>query len=241
MALSTYSDLQAAVISWLRRPGDTVLAAQVPDFIALCEANLNSLLRLRVMEAEVTLAATPGSRFIALPDRFLEPLACWHGGQALTSRLPDQIPVSDAAGAPSYWAVDGSWLALGRPADSAFSLTLRFLKGFALSDAEPVNWLLVNYPNLYLYGTLKESAPFLKNDQRIATWDALFQQALSRLEDKEARSRSTATLGTELAGVLGGGGFNIYGDGGSGGRQSQPTDNTEDWQREPGREDWGVF
>ncbi len=32
------------------------------------------------------------------------------------------------------------------------------------------NWLLINHPDAYLYGALMEAEPYMKNDQRIATW-----------------------------------------------------------------------
>lgn len=215
MTFGTYDALKAAIGAWLRRPGDATLTAQVGDFIALAEVNLNTLLRLRAMETEQALNAVVGSRFVPAPDHFLEPIACWYAGveprQALVNRLPEGLPVTATAGTPSFWAVDGSQIAFERPADTAFPFALRYLKGFALSDAEPTNWLLTNYPNLYLYGALKETAPFLKNDTRIATWDGLFQQALERVEAKEARSRSLAPLATEVAGMMAGrGGYSIF-------------------------------
>src|SRR4051812_13171953 len=54
MALGTYSQLQAAIIKWANRDGDTDFAAQVPDFIALNEAELRRRLRRRVLRATVT-------------------------------------------------------------------------------------------------------------------------------------------------------------------------------------------
>jgi hypothetical protein len=41
MALSTYTDLRTAVLGWLARPGDPLVAPAVPDMVRLFEAEAN--------------------------------------------------------------------------------------------------------------------------------------------------------------------------------------------------------
>ena len=43
------------------------------------------------------------------------------------------------------------------------------------------NWLLTAAPDLYLYGALVESAPYLKEDARLQTWGQLFANARDAL------------------------------------------------------------
>jgi hypothetical protein len=43
------------------------------------------------------------------------------------------------------------------------------------------NWLLALAPDLYLYGALLESAPYIKEDDRIQTWGLGFTAALNDL------------------------------------------------------------
>jgi hypothetical protein len=43
------------------------------------------------------------------------------------------------------------------------------------------NWLLTLAPDLYLYGTLLESAPYIKEDGRIQTWGLGLTAALNDL------------------------------------------------------------
>jgi len=45
------------------------------------------------------------------------------------------------------------------------------------------NWLLSLAPDLYLYGTLLETAPYLKEDGRIQTWGLGFSAALNDLNN----------------------------------------------------------
>ena len=51
MALTTYSELQAAVASWLHRDD---LTAQIPDFIRLAEADMQVRAKLSQWETEAS-------------------------------------------------------------------------------------------------------------------------------------------------------------------------------------------
>lgn len=200
MAIGNYTELQTAIAGWLHR---TDLAAKATEFIALAESRLNRQLRLSMMESSEPLTAVIGSRFVALPAGFVEPLAMWieeaSGRSGLRFYQESGLPVTTSAGQPACWAIDGGNIAFERPADQAYSMTLRMLKAFALSDAQPTNWLLTNHPDLYLYGALIESAPYLRDDSRTTVWQSLFDRALAEVQAKENRSRSLATLSTDAA------------------------------------------
>jgi hypothetical protein len=56
------------------------------------------------------------------------------------------------------------------------------------------NWLLQRNPNVYLYGTLLESAPFLGDDGRIEMWAGLFSAACDALQAGDQRSRYAASV-----------------------------------------------
>src|SRR5688500_1318788 len=69
MAISTYTELQTAVANWLDR---TDIAARVPEFIALAEAQMNRRLRVRQMVTRAEAAL--GSEFVEAPSDMLEPI-----------------------------------------------------------------------------------------------------------------------------------------------------------------------
>ena len=43
------------------------------------------------------------------------------------------------------------------------------------------NWLLLEAPDVYLYGALLHSAPYLAEDARVAVWAQLYSAAIQRL------------------------------------------------------------
>jgi hypothetical protein len=48
--------------------------------------------------------------------------------------------------------------------------------------------VLLVAPDLYRYATLVSSAPFLKDDPRLATWVALYQQARDSMNTMSKRA-----------------------------------------------------
>jgi hypothetical protein len=54
-----------------------------------------------------------------------------------------------------------------------------------LDSATQTNWLTQNAPNAMLFGTLKQTAPFLKDDGRLAVWSGLFDAAMAALKTED--------------------------------------------------------
>jgi hypothetical protein len=199
MALATYSDLKAAVASWLNR---TDLTTQIPDFITLAESRLNRLLKLRLTEVEASLSLAQGARSVALPSAFIEPIALWdsdvNGRRELRFLGPTQLEVSTIAQVIEYWAITGANIEFECPSDKARTLILRYVQGFGLTDASPTNWLLTNHPDVYLFAALVEAAPFLRDAEALGIYDARLQVAIKEVNEKEGRSRSLTTLSTDV-------------------------------------------
>ncbi|WP_340647534.1 hypothetical protein [Phenylobacterium sp.] len=198
MALSTYAELKAAIADWLER-GD--LADRTSDFIALAESRLNRVLRLRMMETEEVLTTTIGARTVTLPAAFREPIALWLQGPSGRTPLrfvdPAALSISTAAGGPQAWTLNAGAIAFDRPCDRAYSLALRMVGRLALSDAQPGNAVLTDYPDLYLFGALVEAAPYLRDAELLSLFMARFEAALTEARAKEARGKALATLGVE--------------------------------------------
>jgi hypothetical protein len=98
--------------------------------------------------------------------------------------------------------VDGSAIVFERPCDAAYSLVLRMLAKFALSDAAPTNALLTDYPDAYLFATLCEAAPFLRDAELSAAYEARLDRAIGEINAKEARGRAGQRLVTEAAPLI---------------------------------------
>ena len=74
----------------------------------------------------------------------------------------------------------------------------------ALSADNSTNWILRDYPDAYLYGAPVQSAPYLKDDGRMAGWAALFTAALDDICNADPVPGEQSRLGSDVARMTGG-------------------------------------
>ena len=192
MAISTFAELKSAVADWLNRDD---LTSVIPSFIALAEADISRTLRDYRMEKRSS--ATLDAQYSALPSDWLETIRIGLTGS--TSRLElvsdgaladFRAGRSDTAGKPTHYAHTAGGLELFPTPDAAYAAELvYYAKVPALSDSASTNWLLTAAPDVYLYGALTQSAPYLKDDQRAAIWAGLYQNAITNLNSASERAR----------------------------------------------------
>jgi hypothetical protein len=59
----------------------------------------------------------------------------------------------------------------------------------ALGTANQTNWLLTLAPDAYLYGALVQAEGFLAEDDRVAGWKAMFDEAIAELRQDGDRRK----------------------------------------------------
>jgi hypothetical protein len=186
MSFTNYAGLKDSIAGWLNR---TNLTERIPDFVAMAEADINSVLRDRRMIVTVTAPSECGS--IALPTDWLEAQDVRMVGAETPLRY---LPLSEANAArtqafspPRFYTLRGNGLGLlpVPPADEdgAFpevQLTYYARLPALTGDAE-TNWLLDQEPEVYLYAALLKAAPFMVDDERVPMWKSLYDNAIARL------------------------------------------------------------
>ena len=190
----TYDSLTSTVLQYLERRDAAVVEA-IPTFITLCEFEIaqyiKTLGQMEVVDANMNI----GNPVIAKPAR-------WRKTVSMTlSNEGDKQPILlrkleylntyaqdvTATGTPLYYADYDyeHWIVAPTP-DKAYSFeALCYTRLQPLSSAYQTNWLTQNAPNAMLFGTLKQTAPFLKNDARLALWKQMFDEALAALKTED--------------------------------------------------------
>ena len=187
MSLSSYSDLKSSIQSWMFDRSD--LATEAADFVTLCEADLNRVLRTRRQLTIATLTLDANSR-VALPTDYLE----FRRVTAMTTpRLTLDMVTSDyrdafypyrESGFPAVFTIDGDGI-LVLPATTADIEFEYYAEIAPLPEAAPSNWLLEKFPNIYLYGSLKHAAIFIGDDGRTQAMGSMFNGLLDALVSSE--------------------------------------------------------
>jgi len=200
VAINTYATLVSAATEWLARDQDTTLIARIPDFIKLCEAKLNRTLFVPQMEVRSTTVVDTGStepEFISLPSDFQtmrrirlssvtgKPPLCFLSGSQIDSKRYDRDNVT---GQPTHYSIIGSEIELLPTPNDDYTIEMVYRAYIpALTASNTTNWLLTLAPDLYLYGTLLESAPYIKEDGRVQVWGSAFATVLGDLNLLGAR------------------------------------------------------
>lgn len=167
MALANYTDLKAAVASWIVRSD---LTSQIPDFIRLYESDANRRIRIRQNMTTTQLTLAQGASSVNLPSDFLEEIELNYDDTAETlTRAPfdeiDRLQTADSgAGRPFLYAITGSTIVFETEADTAYTLNLRYYEKWDI-ETDTTNWLLTNAPDAYLFGSLAEAAMYVHDDR----------------------------------------------------------------------------
>lgn len=192
--ISSYSTLLTAVSDYLAR-GD--LTTFLPNFVQNAEErfyrnprNFGPWMGAGVLNIAFTTTA-------AVPSDFLAGRSFYLNGQSqrplVVSSLEQvllQYPRSNSSGIPKWIARDGATFVFGPIPSGSFTLNGSYyakpaaLRNYTTGGADAVaHFLILNAPDLLLYGALLEAEAFMKNDARIPTWSAAHAQAIADYRD----------------------------------------------------------
>jgi hypothetical protein len=189
MSISTYSELQTAVGTWL---DDTSLSSYIPDFITLGQSRINrDLDKIRTSWTTGTLTGTVSSRSLTIPSAFVEAGNLWlldTDQILLTPFVAGTRELSNTSGKPTAWCINNTTIDLDVPCDSAYTFYFRYrAKWDIVTDL--TNWLLTNHPDVYLAASLIEAFSFRGNEDQAVKWEVRYRQAVDDINRKEARSQ----------------------------------------------------
>ena len=193
MPLATYAELQAAIADTLNRDD---LTSAIPDFITLAEADMQR--RVKHWRQEKRSTAELDTQYSAIPADFLEAIRFYITSNdtspleliSQSEMLDRRYRNADTTGKPHYYAITAGEIEVYPTPDGTYNAELYYYSRIpALSDSNTSNWVLEYFPDLYLYGSLIHSAPYLKNDERTQVWAALYQSAIDGINAESESSK----------------------------------------------------
>lgn len=196
MAITNYTNLQTSIAEFLNRDD---LTAVIPTFISLAEAEFQRLIRHWKMEARVSGEQSGGDEYMQIPADWLETIRMHctaQGTSAIT--MTSRAAMADIRAKnedmstvlPYYYChADSQFQLYPTPAEDTDIELLYYQKIPVLSASNTTNWLLEDAPDIYLYGALKHSAPYLAEDARVGVWKTLYEESLLMLNVAAEKSR----------------------------------------------------
>ena len=203
MSLNNYSDLQTNIANWLGGRAD--LGPYIPDFITLFEVAANRRLRVRKMEvANLPLTTTNG--VASLPtDYLMWRDVHWNGlsntlGQAQAFELDFVHPSYfyyrygiATNGIPTMFTIQDGTISIVTFDDTGQLFMSYYQKIPTLSGAG-TNWLFQDHPDVYLWGSLAETAGFTQDDNALRKWVARRDAGLEEIENLDKRDGKLGSM-----------------------------------------------
>lgn len=197
MALTTYTELKAAVASWLK---DASLTTQIVDFITLGEARIFAELNVRAMETQGSVNTVGGTSTVALPTGY--GAAKWlyidtDPKVRLEYASGEQIFMTYAgsqSGQPRVFCPEGDNWRLGPTPDGVYTIQYLIYKNpTALSGSTATNTLFPRYNYLYLYAALIEAFNYLEDEAQVQKYEALYKRFLSMAKAEDEMDRHSGS------------------------------------------------
>jgi hypothetical protein len=167
MPLANYSELKTEIENWLDVKTADITSA---DIVTLAEAEIKDRIRINNMFTTAQAETSTTDRDLALPTGFYEAVSIhfeedplWVMTQVTSDQI-NQFYIS-TAGKPRFYAINGLELEFDRVSDVAYTVELKYYKLDVLSDSNTTNDILTNYPDLYLYESLKAGAVYTQDDE----------------------------------------------------------------------------
>lgn len=188
MPLASYAELQTSVINFTHRAD---LAPTMPDFIRLAEDVIFGDLDVRNQDTVASLSTVANVETIALPADFISMRSLNISSaepkdtlQYLTPELFAERFQYNQTGIPTAYTIIGQNLYLRAIPDAVYSLRAVYeAKLVNLSVTQTANWLLTNFPAVYLYATLVQTGIFIKKD--VTTWYEAYKQTIDKINLKD--------------------------------------------------------
>ena len=187
-----YQELQARVALFANRNDLTEI---IKDAIneALDDFELSG--RYKYMEARAAPTIT-GIRYLAAPTRYLETISLTATASGLKyfpaknfeKFIWENYPSTTTTGTPKLFAYlpDLAQLLIRPDPDVTYVWAHKYYqRSVAFTLAGETNWLATNYPWILIYGTLLVLAPYLRDNDVVALWNAKFEKWKTILKESE--------------------------------------------------------
>lgn len=194
---STYQELKDTILAFSNSP---VIEQSIDTFIDLCEADMSRRIRHWQMERRAT--GSVSVQYVPLPNDFVEPIRLSiTSGDTYRLELISQSEMmqrrertNDTSGRPKYFVFTDGQIEVFPTPDATYTVEIVYYSKIpALSSSASTNWLLTNYPDVYLYGSLSHCAPFLGEDSRMQVWSALHEKAINGVNADNEKSKYGGT------------------------------------------------
>ena len=203
---TAYKNMKHCEDSWLLQLADWLhnsdLASYIPDFIRIAESNIKQDVRYFDMvtrtsfslSAEYTTLSTTLTRYIEM----IRIQISTDPKVNLEFASPDSIDndyATQYSGKPRVYTIVGDEIQIKPVPDSTYTSEAIYYSYYAQFSADAdTNNLLVNHPDVYLFGALAAAESFSVNDPRIGIWKTQYNEIVQKINSANRNYRMGGPL-----------------------------------------------
>lgn len=204
MALSNYTELQAAVRTELANVSTGgITDDSIQDAIARAEAKINRRTRSRHQQTLATDTMTSASRFVDAPTGMMEWItvrtkkASEADTEYLDARYVGSERIADyydeIADPDCFWFTMRQQFEFAQAVTVDHTIQFDYIKRWDIAT-DSTNWLLTNFPDIYLYGACMEATIHMRDQEGIpmTVWKTLFDEGVKEFNNLEDRNKDDA-------------------------------------------------
>lgn len=193
----TFTSLLEDVRRYLERgftaESDPIVYQQLPRLVTLAERRIARELKIQGFVRAVTTPLAANTAVYQKPDRWRDTISMTVNGRPIFARSYEYCrgywPDEAQTAAPEFYCDYDyqHWLIVPTPSAADTLQVLYYEQPRFIDEDNQTNWLTDYAPDALLYATLLEATPFLKNDERVATWQAMYDRAAQALGGEDLK------------------------------------------------------
>jgi hypothetical protein len=193
----TYDSLLEDVRRYLERgftaESDQIVYEQLPRLITMGERRIARELKIQGFIRAIQTPLSVGVAVYLKPDRWRDTISMTVDGVPIYARSYEYCrsywPDEAQNGAPQFYADYDyqHWLITPTPEAVKTLEVLYYEQPRFLGEDFQTNWLTEYAPDVLLYATLLEASPFLKTDERVQMWQAMYDRAAQALSGQDLK------------------------------------------------------
>lgn len=193
----TYDSLLTDVRNYLERgftaESDSIVYEQIPRLITLGERRISRELKIQGFVRAVQTTLAVGVSTYDKPDRWRDTISMEVNGVIIFARAYEFLraywPDPSSLATPEFYADYDyrHWLIVPTPVAASTLDIIYYEQPRFLGDDFQTNWLTAYAPDVLLYATMLEAAPFLKNDDRVQVWQTMYDRAAQALDGEDLK------------------------------------------------------
>lgn len=184
VTFNNVTELKEELAEWLNR---TDLNHRLDRFIGLAEANFRDRLFHRNQLTRASTTLFEGDEFIQLPTDFVKQYLFYIEGPTkyrkqlknVTQAELVKLYPNDMRDIPTAYSIVGSEAWLTPKCSGTMSIEMNYYAKVPSLLEYSSNWLLSQYPDIYLYGTLAVANAALQNNDEATKYNEQYEKAVS--------------------------------------------------------------